>query len=83
MHTDKTFFRTSQELPLAGGSGNGQYSFEVVVPEEEDEFVDVLGKGWGKSELPPSLYLGRRHLEGGVIGFSEWNNRSSSGKRCH
>ncbi|KAH8082331.1 hypothetical protein HD553DRAFT_314612 [Filobasidium floriforme] len=73
LHTDKTFFRTSQELQLAGGSGNGQYSFEVVVPEEEDEFVDVLGKGWGKSELPPSLYLGRRHLEGGVIGFNRYH----------
>ena len=68
MNTDKTFFRKSTDLTLPGDDGQGE--FEVVVPEEEDEFIDVLGNGWGKGELPPSLYLGRRNFEAGVIGFS-------------
>jgi hypothetical protein len=76
LHTDKTFFRTSYDLPLpvdaGAGNGKGEFTFEVVVPEEEEEFIDVLGNGWGKGELPPSLYLGRRNFEGGVIGFSQW-----------
>lgn len=72
MHTDKTFFRKSTEVPVPTSKGAvaGEGEFEVVVPEEEDEFIDVLGKSWGNSPLPPSVYLGRRNFEGGVIGFS-------------